>query len=320
MTAALELRDLTVRYGYGSSAMTAVDSASLTLPEGGTVGLVGESGSGKSSLARAVIGLVRAASGRVVVAGDDLTNPIGARRRRLTGRVQMVFQDPYSSLNPRMTVGDAIFEAVRVHRAIGRTAGHAEVAHLMNRVGLESSAADRFPHQFSGGQRQRVAIARALAARPRVLIADEVTSALDVSVQANVLNLLKALQRELSLSYLVISHDLSVVNFMCERVAVMYLGRIVEAGMTDEVFSAPSHPYTRLLLDSVPELGSEPELSHSVAADIPDPRRPPPGCRFHTRCPVGPMADPERTRCRVDDPGWVAAGAERGAACHYPLA
>ena len=306
----LEVRALTVRFGR----VTAVDGVDLAVPERGTLGLVGESGSGKSTIARAIVRLVPVASGDVLVGAAGL--PPAGRGRGARPGVQMIFQDPYSSLNPRMTVGEAIDEALRIHGRMAAVQRGHEVDSLLRLVALDPDAGERYPHEFSGGQRQRIAIARALAANPRVLIADEITSSLDVSVQANVLNLLHDLQGRLDLSYLFISHNLSVVRYMSDLVAVMYMGRIVERAPTEEVFANPQHPYTRALIDSVPQPGrrSRPRLT----GEIPDLRRPPAGCRFHTRCPIGPLRRPERTICVEVDPQIGATARTHAAACHFP--
>jgi peptide/nickel transport system ATP-binding protein len=316
----LEVRGLTVRYYAGAATLTAVDGIDLRVPPGGTLGLVGESGCGKSTVARAIVQLVPIAGGRVLLDGEDLTGASGARLRALRRRVQMVFQDPYSSLNPRMTVGEALSEAITTHRALGARARVAEVLRLLDLVGLDARSVTKYPHQFSGGQRQRIAIARALAVGPDILIADEVTSSVDVSVQAAILNLLRDLQRALGLSLLFISHNLSVVRYMSDAVAVMYLGRIVEQAPTPALFAAPRHPYTRVLIDAIPKIvGGDPAGRMRLSGDPPDPRDPPPGCRFHTRCPIGPAAHPDRGVCRAVDPRLAEGGAAHAAACHFPL-
>jgi peptide/nickel transport system ATP-binding protein len=296
----IETRELTVRFG----PVVAVDRVSLTLPTGQVLGLVGESGSGKSTLARALVGLVPFA-GRVLVRGEEWRSLPAARRRK----VQMVFQDPFASLNPRMTVGAMVAEAAR---------SWSDVERLLEMVGLDAGHALRLPRELSGGQRQRVAIARALAVRPEVLIADEITSALDVSVQGAILNLLREIQAELGLTVLFISHDLSLVRYVSDAAAVMYLGRIVEQSAVDAIVERPRHPYTRGLLDAVPSLAApavvEPAL---LDAEPPDPGAPPPGCHFHPRCPVGPRVHPDRTVCAEADP-WVGAPARpHCAACHF---
>jgi len=289
-----------VRFG----PVVAVDRVSLVLPAGQVLGLVGESGSGKSTLARALVGLVPFA-GRVLVRGEEWRSLPAARRRK----VQMVFQDPFASLNPRMTVGAMVAEAAR---------SWADVERLLELVGLDAGHALRLPRELSGGQRQRVAIARALAVRPEVLIADEITSALDVSVQGAILNLLREIQASLGLTVLFISHDLSLVRYVSDTAAVMYLGRIVEQGAVDAVVEHPRHPYTRALLDAVPSLAAPVIVEPAVLdAEPPDPGAPPPGCHFHPRCPVGPRVHPDRTVCEEADP-WVGAPARpHCAACHF---
>jgi len=312
---ALSLRDVEARYGAGRTGLIAVAGVDLALSPGQTHGLVGESGSGKSTLARAVVGLLPTTRGTITVSGTETTNAAGQRLRYLRQQVQMVFQNPYASLNPRMRVGEAIAEAVQLHRP-GVSPGD-ETAGLLALVGLDPAAADRYPHQFSGGQRQRVAIARALATGAPVIVLDEVTSALDVSVQANILNLLRQIQRQRQLSLLFISHDLAVVRYVSDIVSVMHLGRIVETAPTETLFAAPRHPYTQALLDAVPRLGAKRGARIRLSGEIPDPRAPPPGCRFHTRCPVGPLSIPARGICREIDPPVRRLGANHYAACHF---
>jgi oligopeptide/dipeptide ABC transporter ATP-binding protein len=313
----LDVTGLTLRYGSGHRALTAVDSVDLAIAAGETHGLVGESGSGKSSIARGIVGLNPSADGRVLLEGDDVTNAEGKRLRRLRRGVQMVFQNPYASLNPRMSVGEIVGEAISVHRPAVNPAGRRrEVGELLGLVGLGERAADRFPHQFSGGQRQRIAIARALATEAPVLILDEVTSSLDVSVQATILNLLKALQRQRRLSYLFISHDLAVVRYMSDVVSVMYLGRIVETAPTEVLFREPRHPYTRALMDAVPRPGVDGRSRIRLSGEIPDPRLPPSGCRFHTRCPIGQGNAGLWQRCQAADPPSMALGDRHRASCH----
>jgi peptide/nickel transport system ATP-binding protein len=314
----LEIRGLTVRFAGRHRTLTAVDGVDLHLPSGQVLGLVGESGSGKSTVARALVGLVPISGGQVLLDGEDIAGR--GRRRTAQRQIQMVFQDPYGSLDPRMTVGETIGEAVAAHGRVGRRQRHAEIERLLELVALDADHARRLPRELSGGQRQRVAIARALAAEPRILIADEVTSALDVSVQGAILNLLRDLQARLGLTVLFISHNLAVVRYVSDVVAVMYLGRVVEIATTDELLERPQHPYTRALLDAVPQLGAVPvELAAGLLdADPPDPHDPPSGCRFQTRCPVGPLAMPERTLCATDDPDADAAARLHQAACHFP--
>jgi len=314
----LEVTGLRVRYGEGSHALTAVDGVDLTVPDGGTLGLVGESGCGKSTIARALVGLVPVVGGTIKLRGADVTPQRARDAAAYRRRVQMIFQDPYSSLNPRMTVGELMGEALALRGLTARNAGERrrEGLRIMELVGLSASAFPRYPHQFSGGQRQRIAIARALAVGPEVVVTDEVTSALDVSVQATILNLLKNLQRELGLSLLFISHDLSVVRLMSDRVAVMYLGRVVEQATGAELFSEPRHPYTKALMRSIPTFAAE-RRPAPLSGDLPDPRNPPRGCRFHTRCPIGPIAKPERTICVETDPNDLEVVTTHHAACHF---
>jgi peptide/nickel transport system ATP-binding protein len=315
----LETRELTVRFGRGPSSLTAVDRVDLFVPERTTVGLVGESGSGKSTIARALVGLTPIAGGDVLLDGVSVA---GGRGRRVSShrRVQMIFQDPFASLNPRMTVGAAIREALTVGRRSDRAARGTSVTDYLELVHLDPVVADNLPSRLSGGQRQRVAIARALAARPEVLIADEITSSLDVSVQSAVLNLVRELQQQLGISVIFISHNLATVRYVSDALAVMYLGRIVEVGSTESVVSAPEHPYTRELLAAVPRLGAR--ISKSAdsvvdAAETPDPHNPPAGCRLHPRCPVGPVVDPTRQICIDVDPQENARARVHRAACHF---
>jgi peptide/nickel transport system ATP-binding protein len=306
---ALEFDAVSVRYGR----LTAVDGVSLTVPSGQVVGLVGESGSGKSTLARAAAGLAPVSAGRVRLDGVDV--------RRLPRRrpLQMVFQDPYSSLDPRMAIGESITEAMPPSTA--RAERRAEVARLLELVNLDPDRAGMLPGQLSGGQRQRVALARALAGRPKVLIADEITSALDVSVQGAVLNLVRDVQRRLALSMLFISHNLAVVRYVSDVVAVMYLGRIVEAGPAEQVLTEPKHPYTRDLLAAAPSARRNllDDTGDDALADTEpaDPHHPPSGCRYHPRCPIGPLVHADRTLCVTDDPAGEAADRPHSAACHY---
>jgi peptide/nickel transport system ATP-binding protein len=312
---ALEVTGLSVSYGSKGSPLPAVRDVSLAVPAGRTLGLVGESGSGKSTLAKAIVGLERPERGTVSVHG----RPVGHDRaglRHLRRSVQLVFQDPNASLNPRLTVRSALLEAASLLPEDERMA----VDELLELVSLSHQVADRFPHQLSGGQRQRVAIARVLAVRPSVLIADEITASLDVSVQANVLNLLGELQRNLSFACLFISHSLAVVRHVSDDVAVMYLGRVVEYGTAEQVFSRPAHPYTRALLDAVPRRRRRDTRPARLSGDIPDPREAGTGCVFHGRCPVGPAHLDGRTTCTTEPPVLLEVGAgPHRAACHYPL-
>jgi peptide/nickel transport system ATP-binding protein len=316
----VEVSGLQVRYGRGSNSLLAVDDVSFAVEEGVSLGVVGESGSGKSTIARAIVQLVPSAAGTIEVAGRDVTNAAGAGLAHVRENAQMVFQDQFSTLNPRRTIGAALAEAIRLHRGRGHEGEGLTVAGLLEQVTLGEALADRYPHELSGGQLQRVGIARALAARPKVMILDEVTSALDVSVQAAVLNLLGDLRESLGLTYICISHDLGVVSHLCERVMVVYLGQIVETSPWRELLTAPRHPYTATLLASVPRVHGERLEPATGGADVPDPRRPPSGCRFHPRCPLGPARHPERTVGATDDPQPLLRGAgDRAAACHFAL-
>ncbi|MBW8269575.1 ABC transporter ATP-binding protein [Caldovatus aquaticus] len=294
--------------GEGRRILRAVDGVSFAIPKGTTLSLVGESGCGKSTVARLVVGLYTPTRGRVRFAGHDLheARADAAQRRRM----QMIFQDPYASLNPRWRVRDIIAEPIRAFGLVkGRAAERERVAELLTHVGLSPLDGEKYPHEFSGGQRQRISIARALSSSPEFLVCDEPTSALDVSVQAQILNLMKALQRELGLTYLFISHNLAVVRQVSDRVGVMYLGRLVELAPAETLFTAPRHPYTRALLDAVPDLGMTGRQRVPVGGEVPSPIAPPPGCAFHPRCP---LAD---ARCRAERPALLPAG-EAVVACH----
>ncbi|GAA1131650.1 MULTISPECIES: ABC transporter ATP-binding protein [Microbacterium] len=307
----LRFDHVSVRFGSHRSGLTAVDDVSLVVPTGSVVGLVGESGSGKSTLARAAIGLAPISEGAITLDGADVR---GFRRRR---PIQMVFQDPFSSLDPRMTIGESISEALP--RELRRPAARrAEVARLLELVSLDPERASSLPAALSGGQRQRIALARALAARPEVIIADEITSALDVSVQGSVLNLVRELRGELDLTMLFISHNLAVVRYLCDRIAVMYLGQIVETGPTEQVLADPQHPYTKDLLQAAPTrtgdlLAIDPLAP--IGVEPADPHAPPSGCRYHPRCPIGPAARPDRQLCLTSAP--VRPHGLHGAACHF---
>jgi oligopeptide transport system ATP-binding protein len=297
-------------------AVRAVDGVSFDLRRGETFSLVGESGCGKSTTAMAILRMQTVTAGRIVFVGQDITYLSPARMRPFRRQMQMVYQDPFGSLNPRMRVSDIVGEPLVVHGlARDRRAYRARVAELLDLVGLLPDMGQRYPHEFSGGQRQRIGIARALALDPELLICDEAVSALDVSIQAQVLNLLMDLQERLGLTYLFISHDLSVVRHISDRVAVMYLGRIVEVADRDDLFSHPRHPYTQALLGAVPIPNPEAEAERApqiVAGEVPSVRNPPPGCRFHTRCPhVMPQ-------CRTVEPKLIHLAGSRQAACHLP--
>jgi peptide/nickel transport system ATP-binding protein len=291
--------------------LTAVDGLSLKIPRGKTFSLVGESGCGKSTVARLVVGLHSPSGGRIVFEGVDMASlrtrsEIEPLRRRL----QMIFQDPYASLNPRWRVADIVAEPIRAHRILSdRKAILQRVGDLLSQVGLSPADGEKFPHEFSGGQRQRISIARALASNPEFLVCDEPTSALDVSVQAQILNLMKRLQRELGLTYLFISHDLAVVYHISDFVGVMYLGRLVEWGEAKALFRRPQHPYTRMLLDAIPDLEMTGRPRTPVAGEVPSPIAPPPGCHFHPRCPFA------EERCRREAPRPLATAAGE-VSCH----
>jgi peptide/nickel transport system ATP-binding protein len=323
VTSALQLENLTIAFGRGRNRVVAVQGVDLRVEPGEVVGLVGESGSGKSTIARAVVGLVQPAAGRVLVAGHNIRNSRRGRisRSELASLAQMVFQDPYSSLDPRMSVARTIDEALRYgRRGLSRAERQREVMRLLETVTLDGAYADRMPSQLSGGQRQRVAIARSLAVRPKLLIADEVTAALDVSVQAQILNLLRTIQRAEGLSMLFISHNLSMVRYLSDRIAVMYMGEIVEVGPSEELVRSPTHPYTKVLLAAVPKLaGDEVDEMWLPVGETADPRHPPQGCRFHPRCPVGPGIRSGRELCQTLDPREGASLRPHSTACHFPL-
>ncbi len=314
MTAALAITDLAVHYpARRGPPVRAVDGLSLTLAPGETLGLVGESGCGKSSVSKAVVGLQPPTRGSIMVDGLQIAGATKAQLYQARTRMQMVFQDPVTSLNPRMTVGEAVGEPLLVRGLARGAALRDRVAALLSEVGLRPDQASRYPHQFSGGQRQRVVIARALALRPALLVCDEPVSALDVSVRAQILNLLVDLQAAHGMACLFVSHDLAIVRHVCDQVAVMYLGRLVELAPRDALYATPRHPYTRALLSAVPE--PDPVVQRAkpripLVGEIPSPSRPPPGCRFHTRCP---MAQPV---CREMEPEWRVVGASH-VACHF---
>ena len=289
----------------------AVDGVSFSINEGETLGLVGESGCGKSTVARTVLRLIEPTAGSILLDGNDVTRLGKTAMRPYRRQMQMIFQDPFSSLNPRMSAGDIVGEPLTVHRIASGREKETMVASIFDQVGLRRSQMRAFPHEFSGGQRQRISIARALALNPRLIVADEPVSALDVSIQAQVINLMMDLQREKRLSYLFIAHDLAVVEHISHRIAVMYLGKIVEYADKETLFTQPKHPYTEALLSAVPV--PNPRLKREkrlLQGDVPSPINPPPGCTFHTRCPY---AEP---RCRVDKPVLREIGPGHGVSCH----
>jgi len=307
-------KGIIIKHKVGS--VRAVDGVSFEVKAGETLGIVGETGCGKSTTARLMMRLLEASSGQVIFDGQDITRVKGADLKAVRREMQMIFQDPYSSLNPRKTVGSIVAEPFAIHGMLkDKGARKKVVQELLETVGLSPEHYNRYPHEFSGGQRQRIGVARALALKPRMLIADEPVSALDVSIQAQVLNLLRDLQREFGLTLVFIAHDLSVIRHMCDRVAVMYLGKIVETGPGDALYDFPRHPYTGALLAAVPVAdpsrhGAKRRL---LTGDVPSPANPPQACRFHTRCP---KAQP---LCGTEEPMLEEKGSGTRVACHFPL-
>lgn len=292
----------------------AVDDVSLAIRKGETFGLVGESGCGKSTLGRVVLNLQKATEGEVMFRGRDVQQVSGQELRRMRRQMQIIFQDPFGSLNPRFLVGDIIGEPLRLHEPSSAAKIDKRVVELMELVGLDATRRNRYPHEFSGGQRQRIGIARAIALNPEFIVADEAVSALDVSVQSQVINLLMKLQRELGLTFLFIAHGLNVVRHISDRVGVMYLGKIVEIAPTEDLFDKPLHPYTAALLSSIPRADPNRKRERIVLqGDVPSPANPPSGCRFHPRCPAA------QAKCSVEEPKLEFASEERQVACHFPL-
>ncbi len=318
--ALLEVENLKVHYPVRGSwflpkrFVRAVDGVSFSLEAGETVGLVGESGCGKSTLGRALVRLEEPTAGRVLLDGKDMAALHGRELRRARRNFQMIFQDPYGSLNPRLTVWGALDEVLALHSGLEREARRRRAVELLDRVGLPAEALYRYPHQFSGGQRQRIGIARALAAEPRFIVADEPVSALDVSVQASIINLLDDIRRETGTSFLFIAHDLAVVEHISSRILVMYLGHIVESAPSRELVAAPLHPYSRALLSAVPTLDAAGRKRIVLPGDVPSPLSPPGGCPFHPRCPRA------QERCRRERPVLRATAADgaRSCACFFP--
>lgn len=291
----------------------AVSDVSFTIHKGETLGLVGESGCGKSTLGRLLIRLIEPTEGNLIFEGQDITTLGEDQMKAVRKKAQMIFQDPYSSLNPRMKVRDLIAEPLKTHKIYGsREENNKRVEELISLVGIRPELMDRYPHQFSGGQRQRIGIARALALKPELIVCDEPVSALDVSIQSQILNLLKDMQKEMNLTYLFISHDLNVVHYIADRICVMFLGKVCEIGSTEEVYNSPLHPYTKFLLNAIPgtdpaQPGEEKEL---LSGELPSSVNPPSGCRFHTRCPYA------AERCRTEEPMGKTKG-DRMVFCHF---
>lgn len=298
-------------FGRTTAQLKAVDDVSFSIAAGETLGLVGESGCGKSTTGRTIIGLYQPTAGQVLFKGQELLGM--GTQKNLYREIQMIFQDPYASLNPRMTVGDIIGEPLDIHHLATGKARTKRIQELLQLVGLHAEHANRFPHEFSGGQRQRIGIARALAVSPSLIICDEPISALDVSIQAQVVNLLENLQRELGLTYLFIAHDLAMVKYISRRVAVMYLGKIVELAETNELYSSPRHPYTQALLSAIPIPDPEMEAKREriyLQGDVPNPINPPSGCHFCTRCPYAMPI------CTEKEPNFAEVGDGHSVACH----
>jgi oligopeptide/dipeptide ABC transporter ATP-binding protein len=319
----LEIKDLVMHFKtkgegliyQGTNKVRAVDGVSLILNEGESIGLVGESGCGKTTTGRLITRLLEPTSGEILYKGRDIAHLKEKDLRAYRQEIQLVFQDPYSSLNPRHTVGTIIGTALRTHNIVPKNKELAHVQELLETVGLNPEHYNRYPHEFSGGQRQRIGIARALAVRPKVIVADEPVSALDVSIQAQVMNLLEDLRKEFGIAFIFIAHDLGVVRHFCDKVAVMYLGKIVEMGPRDSIYGAPQHPYTQALLSAAPDLGvvrgAAPTLRIRLSGDVPSPINPPSGCRFRTRCWKA------ESICAEQEPGLDPKAPEQIVACHF---
>ncbi|MBT2639650.1 MULTISPECIES: dipeptide ABC transporter ATP-binding protein [unclassified Bacillus (in: firmicutes)] len=315
----LDVQDLKKHFPVGDQGffgekqvVKALDGITFTLKRGETLGIVGESGCGKSTMGRAILRLHEPSSGTIVYDGKDITNVSKRQMRDNRKDMQIIFQDPYGSLNPRMTVGTMLSEIVETHKIVSRKELYDYVCNLLVEVGLSEQHYYRFPHEFSGGQRQRVSIARALCTNPKLIVCDEAVSALDVSVQSQILNLLQRLKKEHQLTYLFISHDLSVVKHVSDRVAVMYLGKMVELADKKDLYDNPLHPYTKALLSAIPSTKEEKKRERVILkGDVPSPINVPSGCRFHTRCPLA------TDRCRAEEPAFREVSENHFASCHY---
>lgn len=312
----LEVKDLRKHFPIGGKSkngvVKAVDGVNLTVYEGETLGIVGESGCGKSTVGRLILRLLDLTSGEIIFNGKDLGRMSQRELRPLRKDLQCVFQDPFASLNPRMSVGSAIAEPMYLQAGLSRAAANKRAEELLETVGLSAQAAALYPHEFSGGQRQRIAIARAISLKPKLIIADEAVSALDVSIQAQIVNLLGDLQAQTKVSYLFISHNLSIVRHISDRVAVMYLGRVVETATRDQLFDSPKHPYTQALLSSVPEPDVDQKRERIVLkGEVPNAANPPSGCAFHPRCPHA------TDRCRIEQPVFREVEPGHFASCHF---
>jgi oligopeptide/dipeptide ABC transporter ATP-binding protein len=306
----LSVSDLSTHYHAPGGALRAVDEVSLTVERGETVGLVGESGCGKSTLGKTITRLVASTSGSINFKDEDVTRASGRQLRETRRRIQMIFQDPFASLNPRHKIRQILSAPLKVHGLGNRAERQRLVEEMIDRVGLPRESLERYPHEFSGGQRQRIGIARALILNPDLVVCDEPVSALDLSIQAQILNLLVGMKKDLSLSYLFISHDLSVIRYFADRVLVMYLGRIVESADNNALWAAPKHPYTRALMDAVPD-PTRRRQSAPISGDLPSPQNIPKGCRFHPRCPLATDI------CRQQEPQFRQLATGHSVACHY---
>lgn len=297
--------------GKVTQELVAVDDVSFTLKSGETLGIVGESGCGKTTLGRTILKLHKASGGRIIFDGVDITDLKPKQMREIRKQMQIIFQDPYSSLPPRSTVGGILSEPVSVHNIVPKSEVKDYVLDLMEKCGLRDYYYERYPHEFSGGQRQRICIARALSVKPKLVICDEPVSALDVSIQAQIINLLKQLQKDMNLTYVFISHDLSVVKFISDKIGVMYLGSMVEFGSKEDIFANPLHPYTQALFSAIPQPDPDVKMNRIILkGDIPSPANPPKGCRFHTRCPYA------TDKCKEEVPAYKDYGNSHFVACH----